>query len=221
MIHLKIICTVLTALTLSACIRTQLSDRNFPYHTWQPIDASAVAIGISMKQVVPFFGPSRIGRVYFVRLEEREEILKQDRFIRSDTSSNDYVYLMNAQPGRYAAVAFSLPAGELSWDLYLLQKALIQQTVTTVAPGTIGYLGEFILLRGLGMRKVGGDSIQNHYASILSGEYLNNVYVAELLSSTQDEQTKKQFLRVTDEELLKNSGGAWSAWIQQQLETPY
>jgi len=71
------------------------------------------------------------------------------------------------------------------------------------------------------MRNVGGDSIQNHYASILSGEYLNNVYVAELLSSTQDEQTKKQFLRVTDEELLKNSGGAWSAWIQQQLETPY
>lgn len=66
MIHLKIICTVLTALTLSACIRTQLSDRNFSYHTWQPIDASAVAIGISMKQVAPFFGPSRIGRVYFV-----------------------------------------------------------------------------------------------------------------------------------------------------------
>jgi hypothetical protein len=222
MIHLKIICTGLAALTLSACIRTQLSDRDFPYHTRQPIDASAVAVGISMRKVEALFGPFPVRRVYFVRLEEREDILKQDRFIYSDASSNGYVYLMNTQPGRYAAVAFSLPApaSEFSRDLYLLPKALIQQTVTTVAPGTIGYLGDYSL--GVsGMLKVGSDSIENHYASLLSGEYFNNFYVAELLSSTHDEQKKKQFLQVTDEEVLKKSGGAWSVWIQQQRETPH
>jgi hypothetical protein len=220
MIHLKIICTILASLTLSACIRTQLSDRDFPYHTRQPIDASAVAVGISMRKVEALFAPFPVRRVYFVRLEEREDILKQDRFIYSDASSNGYVYLMNTQPGRYAAVAFSLPVGDFSWDLYLLPKALIQQTVTTVAPGTIGYLGDYTL--GVsGMLKVGINSIENHYASLLSGEYFNNFYVAELLSSTHDEQKKKQFLQVTDEEVLKKSGGAWSVWIQQQLEAPH
>ena len=137
MIHLRIICTVLAALTLSACIHIGLNDRDFPYRTRQPIDPSAVAVGISMKVGSSYsYSTSTVRRVYFVRLEEKEDILKQDRFIYSDTWSNDYVYLLNAQPGRYAVVAVEEPGTELfSSDLYLLPKALIQQTVTTVAPG--------------------------------------------------------------------------------------
>lgn len=69
------------------------------------------------------------------------------------------------------------------------------------------------------MRRGGYESIENHYAHLLSGEYFANIFVVERLNSVHDEQGEKQFLRVTDEELLKKSGGAWSAWIQQRLHT--
>ena len=52
-------------------------------------------------------------------------------------------------------------------------------------------------MEGSGMRRGGYESIENHYAHLLSGEYFANIFVVERLNSVHDEQGEKQFLRVT------------------------
>jgi len=212
--HLIIVCTLLAMLALSACIRIQAIDENRPNLLRRPIDANAVAVGISMK-VKGFLSSPHVFGAYFVRLEQKEDILRQDRFIYSDTWSNGYVYLLNAQPGRYAVVAVMSISGET----YFLQKSLIQQTVTTVAPGTIGYLGNYDIKRSWHGPTAYDDSIENYYFHLLSGQYSRYTYVAQLLSGTHDEQGEWEFLRLTDEGLLAQAGGTWSTWIQQRLQT--
>lgn len=71
--HLRMVCTVFVVLALSACIRIELNDGDFPYGTRQPIDANAVAVGISMK-VKSLFDYSPVHKAYFVRLEEKNDI---------------------------------------------------------------------------------------------------------------------------------------------------
>lgn len=209
---------LLTTLALSACV---VIDENRPHLLPRPIDANAVAVGISMK-VRPLLGffPYRAYGAYFIRLEEKENILRQDRLMYSGVWSDGYVYLLNAQPGRYAVVAFTT-----SNNTYLLPETLIQQTVTTVSPGTIGYLGDYEVERAWTMFTSNDDGIENYYSHLLSDSgFLSwgssrDTFVARLLSGTHDEQGERQFLRVTDEGLLTQSGGAWSTWIQQRLQS--
>jgi hypothetical protein len=95
--HSRIVCTVFVVLVLSACIRIEP----------QPMDANAVAVGISMK-----IGHSSAPQVYFVRLEEKQDILRQDRLIDSDRSSNDMsIFSMhNLDAMQPSLTGLSLPA---------------------------------------------------------------------------------------------------------------
>jgi len=212
--HLIIVGTLFAMLALSACIRIQVIDENTPNLLRRPIDANAIAVGISMKEKGFLSSPHVFG-AYFVRLEQKEDILRQDRFIYSNIWSNGYVYLLNAQPGRYAVVAVTSISGET----YFLQESLIQQTVTTVAPGTIGYLGDYDVKRSWHGPTADNDSIENYYFHLLPRQGSRHTYVAQMLSGTHDEQGESEFLRLTDEGLLAQAGGAWSTWIQQRLQT--
>src|SRR5215467_3405521 len=98
--YFNVLCIFLTAFALSACLRIEKIER-------RPIDANAVVVGISMK-VKLLVGSRPILGAYFVRLGDTEDTLKQDSLIFSETLSNSYVYLLNAQPGRYAVVAVSV-----------------------------------------------------------------------------------------------------------------
>ena len=216
-------CALFAMLALSACVRVEVVAEDYPHLLRRPIDVNAVAVGISMK-VKRLFGSLSYPEfgAYFIRLEEKEDILRQDRLIYSDIWSNGYVYLLNAQPGRYAVVAVKTSAEYT----YLLPKALIQQTMTTVAPGTIGYLGDYDVETAWGRPTASDESIENYYFHLLSDSGLlswglprNTTFVVQLLNGTHDEQGERQFLKLTDEGLLAQSGGAWSTWIQQRLQS--
>lgn len=216
---LRIACALSVIITLCGCIRIEVIDENRPSLLRQPVDTNAVAVGLSMKLKL-LFGSVRIEGAYLVRLDDKEDTLKQDRLILADTLSNGYVYLLNAQPGRYAVVAVMYPYRFSKQVIYLMPKSLVQQTVTTVAPGTIGYLGDYEV-EGSGIGSEGGDDdIEKHYFHLLSAKPVANPpkFVAHPLNSARDEQSEKQFLKYTDEMLLKGHGGGWSTWIQQQLQ---
>src|SRR5262249_13540119 len=148
---------------------------------------------------------------YFVRLGDTEDTLKQDSLIFSETLSNSYVYLLNAQPGRYAVVAVSV-YHSYGRSTCLLPKSIVQQTVTNVAPGAIGYLGDYkvetsYFARG-GMEN---DDVENYYFDILSTERFirRPVFSAKFVNGSRDEQGERQFLEHTDQELLAKAGGSW------------
>ena len=64
-------------LVLSACVRIDATAEDYPHLLRRPIDANAVAVGISMKLKVLFgsLSPTLYTGAYFIRLEEKEDIL--------------------------------------------------------------------------------------------------------------------------------------------------
>ncbi|OQW43748.1 MAG: hypothetical protein A4C66_08460 [Nitrospira sp. HN-bin3] len=220
--HLGMVCILSSLLTLSACIRIEVHEKNHPDLRRQPVDDSAVVVGLSMK-VKALLGSGPISGAYFVRLEEKKDILKQDRPMLA-IFNGSYVYLVNAQPGRYAAVAVLYPCRlfDKCW-IFPLPKSLIEQTITTVAPGTVGYLGDYEIELS-GNARDGGDDVAQYYFHLLSarpsvGDI--NLLLALPLKSVRDEQSTQHFLKLTDEKLLEKRGGKWSSWIQEQLQMHY
>lgn len=113
--------------------------------------------------------------VYFVKLDEEENPEKPRQLIASTHYSvhrQDYIYLFNAPPGRYAAVAYYWEARDardvpsinasknkifLSLLLAAMEQAnderkntallfsrnLISNTEVTIGPGTVGFMGTY------------------------------------------------------------------------------
>lgn len=217
--QLCVICILSVLMTLTACIRIEVHDKNQPDLRRQPVDASAVVVGLSMR-VKELIGSSPIEGAYFIRLEEKEDTLKQNRLMFAKDDGY-YVYLLNAQPGRYAVVAVLYPYRQFSHRLiHLLPKSLIEQTITTVAPGTVGYLGDYEIERS-NISGGSDDDVVQYYFHLFSARHNNGAGIHSLalpLKSVRDEQSMRQFLELTDEKLLGKRGGRWSSWIQEQLQ---
>lgn len=213
------VCILSVLMILSACIRIEVHDKNQPDLRRQPVDANAVVVGLSMK-VKELLWSSPIEGAYFIRLEEKEDILKQDRPMLA-IFNGSYAYLVNAQPGRYAAVAILYPC-RLFDKCFIppLPKSLIEQTITTVAPGTVGYLGDYEIERSGNARDSGDDVAQYYFHLFSARPSVGNVHLslALPLKSVRDEQSTQHFLKLTDEKLLDKRGGKWSSWIQEQLQ---
>ena len=207
--HLKSVCIVSIVVAFCACIKVEVdSPVDRPEFMPQPVDADAVGVGVSVKLkglAVDYVAYE----AYFIRLDDGEDILKQKRLIHSSKMSYPYVYRLNAQPGRYAVVAVTFGRG----TTYLLSRAIIEQSITTIAPGTFGYLGEYEI------ETAAADDLQQYYFTILKPLPLGPLRFAGPLTSTRDKQKEREFLKSTDEYVLKTRGGAWSTWIQQQLQT--
>ena len=211
----RIVCALPLVIAVCSCIRIEPIE-NHPEWMTRPIDAKAVAVGISMRLKQPLMGSFLMHGAYFVRLDEKEDILKQDRVIISTNLKYGHIYLLNAQPGRYAIVAAMFPRG-----IYLLPKRLVEQTVTTVAPGTVGYLGEYEVETSYLGPDGGDDDVEQYYFKLLGPQPrdLGRRLAVRLLKGGRDVQREQEFLRITNEKLLENQGGEWSTWIQEQLRT--
>ncbi len=143
-----------------------------------PQDSLSAAIGISLVIRPPFrqFGLADRIRlfdladqktdmtVYFIRLDDEKGT--PDSFLRTTLYRSNYthgnqVYLLNAAPGRYAAVvvffektpqppppasgAFPVASGRPQEFWTYLSEDVIRRTEVTVPPGTIRYMGDFVI----------------------------------------------------------------------------
>jgi hypothetical protein len=214
--YLRIVCALPLVIALCSCIRIEPIE-NHPELMTRPIDAKAVVVGISIRLKPPLFGSLPMHVAYFVRLNEKEDILKQDRVILSSDSNSGYIYLLNAQPGRYAIVAVNYRG-----DTYVLPKRLIEQSVTTVAPGTVGYLGEYEVEISYLRADDWDDDVEQYYLKLLGPHprgRMGTRQAIRFLNGAHDLQREQEFLRITNVKLLENQGGEWSTWIQEQLRT--
>jgi len=101
---------------------------------------------------------------YFVKLADEGDALQQSVLLRSDYAAEGVLYLMNAAPGRYAAVA-CYGAGEgHEWTAYFPED-LIRASAKQVPAGKVVLLGSFdVDLRSI---STNGDEAQHYYMRLL------------------------------------------------------
>ncbi|HEX5137479.1 MAG TPA: hypothetical protein VFY93_10935 [Planctomycetota bacterium] len=116
---------------------------------------------------------------YFVKLaaEGTQPIL-----LRSDYERDGVLYLVNAQPGRYAAVACYGKGETNDWTAYF-PESLIRATEKEVPEGRVVLLGSFrVDLRSI---STPGDATQQHYLNLIFPEWAKRSEAWKLFTRDQ------------------------------------
>ncbi|WHZ24865.1 MAG: hypothetical protein OJF47_003977 [Nitrospira sp.] len=160
-----------------------------PVHITKPVDQQSAVIGITVKS--PLWTPNTEDRLYLVKIENDRDLFHGTRLIPTSIvapppggGGGGTVYVQNVPPGRYAAVAFSTSEkgyGKIrEVTLYLLPKDVVKQSDTTVAPGGIGFMGEYELGPStMILNEKAADEVEEHYFEVFWGKPLAQV-VADL-----------------------------------------
>jgi hypothetical protein len=186
------------------------------------------AIAVTMRCRAPAGTKSPAVQVHFVRLGDDVDIYAADSVISSNFSDDKQVYLLNARPGSYVAVAAELRSsapGE--YDIFL-SKETIASTEVEVIPGRITFMGDFLIDLKTKMSK--SDEAQAHYFRLLEpgsarkgwiarAYTYKNVYRGDLVSVDRDEQTRYDFWAHARDKVFEQEPG-WVAEVEQELAEP-
>ena len=207
----KVLSTIFAIAVLSACAG------QLPAPT--PQDGASAGIGVLVKTRAPIkLFSAKVDSVMFVRLESNDSsqyISTQP--IRSNYNKDGYIYLLNAPPGRYAAVATfrsqaSAPAGGGGFTYFTtyFSRDLVKATEVTVEPGRIVFMGEVIVDTSTSFKDA--DDVQSHYFRLISpgvedrNKFLgllssDHHYTGTLHKVNQDEEVRERFLATTKKNL--------------------
>jgi hypothetical protein len=151
-----------------------------------PLDSQSSIIGICLKTRTSIKIISKQPNLlYFISLNDTDTSYLKDAFIPSNYCKDDQIYLLNAKPGRYAVVAafkseqmyypssspsegFSVtytPPSEIK-STTLLSEEMIKMTDVTVAPGSVVFLGAFVVDQSMTFGDP--DKVQAHYVQLIS-----------------------------------------------------
>jgi len=162
--------------------------------------------------------------VYFVKLDEKDKNNLGTKIIpcnyyRGYMVSEYYAYLVNAEPGTYAAVC-STKYETFATDAITASKAtevgyitmfdsnIIKNSITEVGPGQIAFMGSFSIeskIKSVYMNiEKNGDQAQQHYYSQLKPFLEGTYFLGALVKADRSNRSTRQFL-VTTKEFFRNS----------------
>jgi hypothetical protein len=161
----------------------------------KPASPDAAMIGVRVT-IQDAFGLLKVNaeEVYFARVDE-SGALSQDFPIPSNYAVDGYAYLINAQPGTYAAVAAATSSEQTGApfqnaaatpgphdldELTYLPEIAVSHTVIRVEPGTAAFMGDYVLERTPSFDAA--DATQMHYHQQLQPEEANGGLVGLLLA---------------------------------------
>lgn len=186
---------------------------------------SIVAIEITVRKEVFRFITYQPDKVYFVRANDSDDVMIQDRVIPSNYTRGDYFYLVNARPGRYAAVAtwrrevesgsppvpgsYTLPDTTITTYTVFLSKDAIGKTEVVVPPSSIVFSGSFVI--DYSQELSDADDAQSHYAKIISPRGGSDIF--ELLWSDEH-----NFVGRGDLHEIKHDKGSERAFLKEASE---
>jgi len=179
-------------------------------------------IGISV-QVRPPIGLAIFTRasqrVYFTRVDGEQGLFAQDHVILSNYSADGWVYLLDAPPGRYAAVA-SVSSKQGKDYVTVFSKQLIEATVVTVSPGAMAFMGEYLVDTSYSVEHA--DTAQRHYLKVIRPSAIigftatlpTNVmfYRGSALEAKRDQATEMRFLSTAAGHL---QGSEWNGLLDR------
>ena len=192
-------------------------------------ESAVVGIKIDLSSIL-----KELQGVQFVRISDPEDDPSdQDALIQSNYTDGGYVYLLNAEPGLYAAVAVSycidIPEPLISgyddpcdyWFVDFFSEALIRKTLVTVSPSSLAFMGELKLDRLNPFEKArgmeGASPVQSHYYQLRSDiAFLDalanpNQFLIPIWENEHDlDQSEKAWLRFVDHSREKLVKAGWS-----------
>ena len=193
-------------------------------------DPERGSIGVTIRAIPPAkFGKMAAMQVYFVRLAEGEDVLDAEYVIPSSYSNKKQVYLLNAKPGRYVAVAARLKGGGVGWEYEaFFSMEMLPEMEVTVVPGKLVFMGDFVLNTSTKMAEA--DRAQSHFYRLILPDVAgkgfmgrtfisqNAPYTATLKSVDKGAETEREFWSLAKQKVFKKEP-AWQEFVQKQLET--
>jgi hypothetical protein len=134
-----------------------------------PAREDSAALAVSIRTVRPNEASRRHATaVLFVRVEGDGDPIRAEPVIDSNHESGGLVYLLDAEPGTYAAVA-STEKHDGRTYLNYFPAELIRKTLTKVEAGGFAYMGTV----DLDVIRIGGshDAAQRHFEALLAPRY--------------------------------------------------
>ena len=210
----------------------------------KPMSPEKSAIGLSLKVRAPVkVFTNKADAVYFVKLDEEKSIDAQNKIFHSNYVKGDQIYLLNAEPGKYVAVAsyykknvpaFSAgppqsgvsisinPPPENSFVTFFSEET-ITATEIVVPPGTVTFMGDLVVDNALGMKEA--DNSQVHFANLLypgaKTGFLTmafsgkNYYRGSLNDLEKDTENEAEFL---EDALIHLSGTEWTKIVRMRID---
>jgi hypothetical protein len=198
----------------------------------KPADSQRAAIGIAVKTRSPITTfTEKPEMVYFIKVDNDEDLYTQGNFIRSNYAKHGQIYLLNAKPGHYAAVGCYIKKRVTMVTEYttFFPKEIIKLTEVTVAPGTTAFMGEYVIDMSLGLEDA--DECQRHYCQMIApGAFTDPVKMtlAPLLTGHGDyyykgslhekHLDKEAEIRFLNNALEHFEGTFWTSIIQKRTE---
>jgi hypothetical protein len=203
-----------TLLVLGLLIGSLLGCASIP----SPEDSESSAIGIRFETHVPIFGQLHLPSIVFFVRTENDDDLAQSQVIRSNFARSGRLYLLNAPPGKYAAVA-SFRSDQYAGYLTVFSEELIDSTRVEVVPGKLAFMGSYSL--GESVRMGSAEPIQKHYAELLAPDISGNVikqfligyhpYRGTMRKGRRDEAAQAEFLTESMEDF---AGSGWKEIVR-------
>jgi hypothetical protein len=177
-----------------------------------PEDSQSAAIGISLvvRPPVRLFGladQKTDMTVYFIRVDEEKgapDSFLQNTLYQSNYTHGNQVYLLNAKPGRYAAVVVFFertplppppdpgvppvaPGPPKEFWTYLSED-VIRHTEVMVPPGAVRYMGDFVIDQTVGMKNA--DKTQDYYHRFVI--YSHDKMIGDFLKGMEKGQRQQE-----------------------------
>lgn len=134
-----------------------------------PADAQSSALGMYVEVRVSGLATYRADTVYFVKRCPAEASC-EERLVASNYAKDGRVYLLNAEPGEYLAVAAAFESGMFAdSSLYFtyFPPSLIKASAITVKVGGFAYAGRYKLAASYGLCADSADPEQLKYAQMI------------------------------------------------------
>lgn len=134
-----------------------------------PAREDSAALAVAIRTVRPNEASRRSAtKIFFVRVEGDGDPIQAAPLIDSNHESGSLVYLLDAEPGTYAAVA-SVEKHDGRTLINYFPAGLIRKTLITVEAGKLAYMGT----ADLDVIRIGGsrDAAQRHFEALIAPRY--------------------------------------------------
>lgn len=136
----------------------------------RPSDPQSSALGVELKVRVSGLVTYRADTIFFIRACDGAGIGCEQPLIGSSYARDGRIYLLNAPPGDYRAVAamfYSGTPGDKSLYFAYFPEALSTATRVRLRPGTLAYAGSYVLATTYGVCPQTAEPDQLRYAELI------------------------------------------------------